>query len=211
MAHSLPQKLIMHPNDLYKHLIFSKSNYDFIMEHISQLVNYYSNTMPLDIEKFMWNLFDNINININKQQLFIKMLQVYSFANSNIIEQVWKDNYIDESYGPLPEDQLELYNIKFKTGMIYILCNNDNISNPTLELSLLWAYSSNIIVFKFLFKFINKYKEVAIKYCELLLEDIEEFIEKNITFGTIDDYLQIGFSYGINYYNMYNEYVRFAN
>ncbi len=139
------------------------------------------------------------------------MLQVYSFANSNIIEQVWRDNYIDESYGPLPKDQIELYNIKFKAGMIYILCNNDNISNPTLELSSLWAYSSNIPVFKFLFKFINKYKGVAIKYCELLLEDIEEFIEKNITFGTIDDYLQIGLSYGINYNNMYNELVRFAN
>ncbi len=210
MATILPQQLMMHPNDLYKNLITSKSNYDFIINHLFQLVNYYSTTMELDVEKFMWNSFDNININ-NKEQTFIKMLQVYSFANSNIIEQVWRDNYIDESYGPLPKEPNELYNIKFKTGMIYILCNNDNISNPTLELSSLWAYSSNFNVFKFLFKFINKYKNVAVKNSELLLEDIEEFIGKNITFGTIDDYLKIGLAVGINENYTYSDLTRFAN
>ncbi len=192
-------KLIMiakkcRPEDLYKLISTSQRIYSLVMPNMYQIVRHYATVLPLDVEKFMWNLFDNENkVNVNKEQLFIKMLMVHGFAKSNFMEQLWAANNLNNNhdFGPLPQDPTELYIKKFQAGILTILYNYN------VYQSCLFSYDlDNYEVFDFLLKFINKYTHVSHVFQTNLISHIEDFLEQNMNFEWVDNYIQEAVSYG---------------
>ena len=191
---ALPDEILLmvakklNPIELSYVLSNSAHFHDFIIPRISTIAKYYNATMSTDVERFMWGFFDNEFFNLTKEQLFNKMAKVHELANSNIVEEIWAEHDMNdqENYGPLPEDQTELYIKKFQAAMIKVFTNNKlNILVATM-----FSYDSDQIVFQFLFKFVNKYTWTSIIRSDILIEDIQEFLEQNITFEYLDECMQ---------------------
>ncbi len=181
------------PEDLYKLLMTSKRFYYLVMSNVSHYINHYKNIVQLDVEKFMWSLFDDYFFsNQSKGEIFLKMLKIYVFAKSNYIENIWEKYKLfdNENYGPLPVDPIELYNKKFYALSLAILIDVE------FHQASLFSYDiDNIDVFEFLFKFIIKYTNLANLHKEDLIAHIESFLEQNMDFDWVDDYIQKALSY----------------
>ncbi len=191
----LPQEVLLiiakqlNPEDLYKLLYTNKQFYNLIIPLASQFAKYYAKTTQLDVEKFMWGLFNYEHLIIkNKEQLFLKMLSVHVFSKTNVYE-----NTVDTF-----DTQNDLCIRKFQAGMIYKLCFFDINNSLQISSSIIsmYSYLDNPDMFPFLFKFFNKYKNVAVKMYEDIEVDIDEFVENGMTFEMIDDYFQQALQYG---------------
>jgi hypothetical protein len=205
MFDNLPSEILMiiskecGPEDLYNLISTYPRFYNLVMPNISQYAHHYANVMPLDIEKFMWNLFDNYNE--NKEKLFHKMLMVHVFAKSNLMEQLWEVNNMDNNhdFGPLPQDPTQLYIKKFQAGIVSILNNYDLYQSSLFSYDIL-----NNEVLDFLLKFINKYRNLSEFFQEHLICYIEDFLEQNMDFDWIDEYIQEALSYGAKEEDIFN-------
>ena len=198
MFNVLPTEILMYiakecrPEDLYKLISTSPRFYNLVIPNVSHFARHYANVMPLDVDKFMWNLFDdNIFNNENKEKLFLKMLNIYLLSNCNYIGEVWQQNNMDndEDYGPLPEEQSELYIKNFQLGMIKEFCDFDLLQSAKI------SYDAEPSVFEYVFKFIKKYPTTSYENIDNLVGHIEDFIEQNMDFDFVDEYIQEALSY----------------
>jgi hypothetical protein len=218
----------MNPVELYTFICSSKYFYTLIMENIPHFVNLYTNVMRLDVEQFLWSMYNYEHLCINnkfikpKETLFIKMLGVYKFAQSQILEKIWEKYNLDEDiahHGPLPEDPTQLYIKKFQAGMLCGLDVDDPNQlyikrflartfydldvNDSLVLPALFSYGTNGEAFKFIFKFNNKYRKASSMWCELISNDMEHLQNRGITFEMFDGYFQEALSYGASEFSIY--------
>jgi hypothetical protein len=197
----------LNPADLYTFMLTSKRIQNLIISRIPQFVKLYVNVLQLDVEKFMWKLFNDDYFEIkDKDKLFIRMLEVHNFAHSDILEYIY-DNYEIEPgdfYLPLPEEEKQLYIKKFQAGMI---CGLNNRKDYFLISLFTYAFTDDI--FEFLFKFINKYIKLALfiskhSVVEQISIDVEYMIGMEMTFEMLDHYLTNGLTYGAKLYETYN-------
>jgi hypothetical protein len=180
------------PEDLYKLINTSTRFYNLVVPNASHYACLYANVMQLDVEKFMWNLFDDdLFNNDNKEQLFLKMLNMYLLSNCNYMGTVWQQNNMeyDEDYGPLPEDPIELYIKNFQFCLIKEFSDFDLLQSAKL------SFDSDPSVFDFLFKFIKKYPTSSNENINDLVSHIEDFIEQNMDYYWVDEYIQEAISY----------------
>ncbi len=217
---NLPVELIimiadaLNPADLYTFICTSKYFKDLIMARIDHFANLYANVLILDVERFMWSLFDFEYLLItDKERKFLRMLGVHKFTQTNKLEIEWNTNDMDDNdeYGPLPTDPTELYIKKFQTGMIHGFGENYSI-----YLSGMHVYSTNNESFRFLFKILIKYRKAAGWWCETIEYDMRNFQERGITFEMFDEYFQEALSFGAKDFDIYymisndfhNDYLR---
>jgi hypothetical protein len=184
----------LQPVDVCNFSLTCKKHHKLITENIKKFVRLYIKTTPLEIERFMWNQFFNEDLTVHKIKLFFNMSSVYHFPKTNELELSWKENQMDdnEDYGELPEDEKDLYVVKFQASMLCRLAKRMDIF-----LACLLSYSSkNLIYFEFLFKFLIKYRHLSSMVMETIESDIEVLIDKKITFeqfnGHMNDALLIG-------------------
>jgi hypothetical protein len=198
MFNIMPIEILMYilkecrPEDLYKLISISTRFYNLVMHNISHFTNYYAKNLLLDTEKFMWNLFDDEIFNDkNKEELFVKMLQVHVFANSNYLEFVWQQTNMEdnEDFGHLPTNPTELYIKKIQTGMIKMFSEFDLLQSSK------FSYEINNDVFELLFKIIKKYPIASYQNSDNLVSHIEDFFEQNMNFEWISEYIQEALSY----------------
>jgi hypothetical protein len=191
----------LNPADLYALICTSKYFRDLIMSRQSYFARFYANVMLLDVERFMWNLFDYEHLLIkNQTKLFLRMLGIHKFTQTNKLEIEWSNYSMDdnEDYGPLPTDPTELYIKKFQCGMFHGF--NENYS---VFLSGMHSYLTTNETFNFLFKIYNKYNHAAGEWCELIEHDVNDFHENGLTFETFDNYFQQALSYGARDFDIY--------
>jgi hypothetical protein len=194
---------MLSPTDLYNFMMISKYHYNLIKSNVKHFVNLFSRTSKFKVEQFMWSQFNNPNFNkYNRSDIIIfqNMIDVYYFANSNILEKIWEQNNLDNSEaGPLPENKDKLYIFKFQVGMLYKFhfgwFSPDNVVKRANEYlsSVLNSYTHNDNVFRTMFLFIIKYGDEYTHIYELLETNYEKLALKGHTFEIIDKYTKESF------------------
>jgi hypothetical protein len=189
------------PVDLCNFMMTCKKHYRLIIDHLHIFVKIYAISAPLEIERFMWSQFYNESLTIEKDRLFFKMMAVYDFPKTNIVEDCWDEFNLDEDeeFGELPEDDEELYVIKFQSAMLYYLAGETDINNAVMK-----SYkSAHINIFEFLFKFYILYGDLLIDVSEYITNDIELLISKGITFDEFKKQMNDSLFIGGTQYHIY--------
>jgi hypothetical protein len=187
----------LNPISLRAFMETSKKHYSIVVSNIPYLVSMYSRAPATETETFMWSSFD-LHSPTNPVNLFVKMIGVYKFAqeisNNHRLEDSWETLYLDthDNYGPLPTDEDELYDLQFKTGILYGLfdvCND-------LDTAAQFAYSSETLeIFTFLYKLLINHPGLYSDRLELLDLEVKELVEEHaMTFEMFEDiYRQIAY------------------
>lgn len=202
----------MGPLELYNFMLTCKKHYYLILPNISHFMKLFTKSCTLKIEKFLWNQIYNPLINyIPPEELFMKMIGVYLFANTTILERIWENYYMEthHEYGPLPEFNV-LYTIKFQAGMFYTFTKSVGLSTEkNLHISSMLSYSSGDYMFKNLFQFMIKYPDLSSNLIETIELDFKDFTELEITFEMLDtciqNAIQIGGTDRNAYYSVHGE------
>ncbi len=202
-----PEILIMtamecDPLSLYNMTIASKRFRDLIIPNINEYVKYYAKIAPLEIERYIWPYFLNNTIRIDKfeNNLLSKISEIYNFANSKILEQVWEENnmiYIT-SLGPLPENPLELHTMKILAGLMIAFYNMDVLHASELVYHFDYTYAPDEDILKFLLHLSGKYPELVSIHFSNIYAHIEAFLDLNMNCEWVDDYMEEAMSYGAN-------------
>ena len=181
------------PNDLYSFMLTSKTHYELIMTQITHLAQNYARTLPLEMERFMWSLFNLEHSHLNKNEKFIQFIGVHTFTNITLLELIWAEYELEsdiDNYGPLPEDPNELYILKYKAGMLSVLNGFD------MHLAGLLSYSIPTESFQFFVKFSLKYTSLVNQLIETIETDFNKILELGITFEQLDEMFQNGLELG---------------
>ncbi len=206
----MPQELFremlkwLDPISLRAFMETSKTNYNIVVSNIGYLVDIYSSLLP-PTEQLMWSLFDSFE-NYSVTELFIKMLGVYKFANNvnnnRRIQALWEYNCMtdDPNYGPLPTEEEELYDIHFKTGILYGV-----LKSGSLDVDTMYAYSLNDHeLFTFLYKLIVHHPDIYDERVELLEKEIPEFVQdREMTFEMFEERYRQFTEYNIEDYDIF--------
>ncbi len=207
---TMPTELILYiteqllPADLFSFMTTCKEFFELIISRIPNYVALYLRVSNIHAEKLMWSMFNYEHMLIqNTQQLFLRMLGVYKFASTTLFERMWETEDLENHfiYGGLLADtnENELYEIKIQTGMIYGLV-------PLYELNVSGKIGCMKAddLFTCIFKFINKYSDIAVEWEDDIEDMFSELIDIGITFETIDDWLQQALSYNVNPLDIYD-------
>lgn len=188
----IPNEIIVYmcdflsPNDLYNFMVSSRAHYELIMSHIPYFSHHYAHTLRLPIERFFWSMFNFEYSHMSESNKFIKFCSVHTFTNTNLLESIWEEYYLedDDKYGPLPTNPVQLHELKYKTGILHVLNTYD------VHLSGLLSYSIPSESFPFFVKFSLKYNHLVSELMETIEDDFNTIIERGITFEQLDEMLQ---------------------
>lgn len=220
----------LNPDELFTFMLTSKTLYTLILARSIHFVNFYRNISVLPVENLLWS-YNSGFINIsNLPKLFIRTLGVYIFAKTNQVEETWDCLKLSDAinhewrtnYGPLPENENDLRELKIKAGMFNAFIKpDDELTLNQKDINAMYAYSSeSLSMFKFFFCFLQKYTKIALDWCEFIENDIYDLVHnRNMTFEMFEEQfihiastnLDKSLVYRLIRYNISDKYMRLVS
>ncbi len=197
----------LEPDKLLNFIFTCKRFYNLVIERITTFVNLYTRVSRFPVERFLWSEFNSPDFLIkDKQKLFLRMLRIHQVAKTDRFTSKWYNNYVHETdpFGPLPDDENELYIKNYEAWTIYSFTDVYNLLSAGFQ-----TYAFNETDFIFFFKFIHKYKKAFEEFHEIVCIDIEGIISSGMTFEQLDNRMMRCLEYGGKeediYYTIFNQ------
>ncbi len=188
----IAQKL--EPHTLLNFILTCKRFRNLVIGFFQSFVKLYQRVLQFQVERFLWSEFNSPDFLIkDKEKLFLRMLSVHQVAKTDRFTSMWYDNYLHETepFGPLPDDENQLYIKNYKVWMVYSFTDIDRVLSAGVQ-----TYAFNETDFIFFFKFIHKYKKAYEEFHENVCLDIERIISSGTTFEQLDTQMMRGLEYG---------------
>jgi hypothetical protein len=181
------------PSDLLSFIFTCKRFYHLITSSVQTFANLYNRTSFSATERFLWGEINSPYFIMEKKKLFFRMIRIHQLAKANILTRKWyyHSMHYTYSFGPLPDDEKQLYIKNYQAWMILSFNNCDGILSSGIQ-----TYAFNENDFIFFFKFINKYKTVYQEFHENVCVDIQNMISSGMTFEQLDSQMMRCLEYG---------------